>query len=987
MSRADQKKGLKGSRSFHWAKDLAVDPREFDFDPKIQAGILVDVDEYLDMPNLLARYPGVYFVSTFQPTTAAENVGEYQFRFHEEQFCEYRVSGGAKYEAMIWNYKGDTFVVEDVGLLRKKVVAYHIDRKHIDSHHALIMLSPIAAFEMPSIVPTCFVIEGATLDRLRPVFGNNVVMDVIRPSGLHRSVSILGDWNAVTLPVHQWDAVHAVAMVAKVPITPSMVASNIAPSDPSGLPTERLPPGHAAIIAGYTRAGVPLFPPEVYPPEESCIPIWFSKHDYDAPVPLAGFGAPLIGPNYSFASSISTDNVCIKGRVEAFHDQVAGPIPPSLAGYMFEFLERVIPIPHIGHPVGHDEVREKQSRPSQRAILEEASVTGELYKRAWSTFTKKEPAQKVTDPRNISQSPPATKLGYATYTYAFHDGVMCEQAWYAFAKTPAEIADRVVLLLAPAKIAVLSDASRMDGHIKRYLRLLERLAMLRYFARQYHGHLNQMMDEQIALPATTEFGRRYFSGYGRGSGSAETADFNSLDTAFMAYCAHRNTTVNGKKKTPEEAFQALGIYGGDDAMDADVDPEALVKSAQLCGQKYDVEVVRRGEIGVNFLNRWFGPDVWNGDVNSMANPARLLSKLWIGPKMLRQPLIRFAERCSGYYRMDRNSPVIGDIVSVAHALLGEYTEGALMPWDGKHGLDTNWPNEKREWMWDIFEQSIPDFDENRFRTWIRGVAESGDARELLRAPLCTAAQSVPLVTKVAAVVGDEVVLPVPGQEAAVAPPDDKGKEELVIEVAEKAELIPVPVVDTPVAFEFQAPPLQDTAVVLRGWQVPLGSFDFGAETVSESQDAVPRTPPTPKREVATYLTGQAFKESPEFAKFLERAGALGPMGQETEQSRALAAAEAAVPQVGSDGKRIRKQKPVEKVSAVASAAKTERTEPVTCTHSSWSLKKKDGEPMPCVCTWTPKAKRTETDEEYAVYLKKWNSSRAALAKRGGVKLT
>lgn len=178
------------------------------------------------------------------------------------------------------------------------------------------------------------------------------------------------------------------------------------------------------------------------------------------------------------------------------------------------------------------------------------------------------------------------------------------------------------------------------------------------------------------------------------------------------------------------------------------------------GQDYEIVVVRRGEIGVNFLNRQFGPDVWTGDVNSMADPSRLLSKLWVGPAKLLNPLVRFGERMSGYYRMDRNSPVVGRIAQASHELLGEHVDGVLMPWDGKHSLESNWPNEDSGWMVDVFNASIPDFDWERFDDWIDQVLSTRDPRYLLEAPLCTAAPETAPAVKQECVVGEQLCVPV-----------------------------------------------------------------------------------------------------------------------------------------------------------------------------------------------------------------------------------
>lgn len=794
QSLSDCRKKRDGDRSYHWAKDLAVPPSDFHFNPSDQAAVLVDVDYYIDMPNLLARYPGTYFISAFQPTATAESCGEYNFRFEQDGKVLYRVSGGAEYKHLVWDYRGDTILVEDVGVLTKTIVSYHIDRKYIDDHHVLIMLTVIGSFSAPTVLPTDSVLEGGRLGRLNPVCGNHVVLDVVKPEGLFRSVSISGDHIAVVLPKAQMDAIHAVASVAKVPITPAMVASNVAPSGPSGLPTEKMAPGHAAVLASFIRAGVPVSPAVVYPPSECMVPVYFAKHDYDAPVPLTGFGSPLIGPCYGHATSIHSDDRCIAGRVEAFSSSRQTNLPPSVAGYMVEFAERMIPVAHQGHPLGLDDVAARQDRPSQRSILDEASVSGPYYKKLWRAFVKKETAQKITDPRNISQATPQAKLAYSSLMYAFHDAVMSAQEWYAFNKTPAECAQKVCEILAEASHAVPSDAGRFDGHVKLLARILERLLMLRFFAKQHHAAVNEAMDEQVGLPGTTAEGRKYQSAYTRASGSAETSDMNSINTAFIGYCGWRNTTINGVKCSADVAWSKMGIYGGDDSLEGAIDPKALARSAVIMGQEYKTKVILRGQVGVEFLNRQFGPDVWNGDVNSMAHPSRLLAKLWVGPTHLRNPLERFAERVSGYYRMDRNSPVIGPICLLAHELLGERLEGELMPWDGRHSLDTNWPNEDSGWMDELFDQFIPDFDRARFNNWILSVYQSGDAMNLLRAPLCTSAPESPPAIAISCVYGDSIRLVEPvivGDVEVGALPDQEELPELLpLEVETAAAVVP-----------------------------------------------------------------------------------------------------------------------------------------------------------------------------------------------------
>jgi len=120
--------------------------------------------------------------------------------------------------------------------------------------------------------------------------------------------------------------------------------------------------------------------------------------------------------------------------------------------------------------------------------------------------------------------------------------------------------------------------------------------------------------------------------------------------------------------------------------------------------------------------------------------------------------------------------VIGAIVRASHELLGERVEGVLMPWDGKHSLESNWPNEDSGWMGETFRKSVPDFHWERFETWIEQIYETRDPELLLKAPLCTSANVETPTVKQPMVVGEELLLPTP--KPSVDAPVAKDKEEL-----------------------------------------------------------------------------------------------------------------------------------------------------------------------------------------------------------------
>jgi hypothetical protein len=99
-----------------------------------------------------------------------------------------------------------------------------------------------------------------------------------------------------------------------------------------------------------------------------------------------------------------------------------------------------------------------------------------------------------------------------------------------------------------------------------------------------------------------------------------------------------------------------------------------------------------------------------------------------------------------------------------------------MPWDGKHSLESNWPNEDSGWMGAVFAKFIPDFHWERFETWIEQIYETRDPGLLLKAPLCTSENVETPTVKQPSVVGDVLLMPVP--KPSTDAPVAKDKEEL-----------------------------------------------------------------------------------------------------------------------------------------------------------------------------------------------------------------
>ena len=109
-SKTDQRRGRDGSRTYFWSKDLQIDPKMFCPAEK-DFIVMIDVDQYVDIPEFLAANQKPLVIYTFRPGSAGESEGEYSFSFDKDSYVTYHVTGGATYKHRVWNYINDSFGV------------------------------------------------------------------------------------------------------------------------------------------------------------------------------------------------------------------------------------------------------------------------------------------------------------------------------------------------------------------------------------------------------------------------------------------------------------------------------------------------------------------------------------------------------------------------------------------------------------------------------------------------------------------------------------------------------------------------------------------------------------------------------------------------------------------------------------------------------------------------------------------------------------
>jgi len=720
LSESDVRAGRAGCRTWYWGKDVGVEVAPFD--PPVDSAVcLVDVDQYIDMPNMLASWPRQYLISTFQPTTVAHSAGEYSFTFLRSGECDYRVSGGAKYVHHVWNYEGDVLVVSDGAWLRPTTTVYAVDRRQSDAHHQVVCLSPMACFTGVLWVPY---LAGAPLQRLHPIVGDFLRMDAATKEGVKRSTGRVGAFHCAVVPVAIDDAVAAVARLSTVPLSLAQVRQTADVKCDAA----------AAALVEYHRAKTTAKTPMVYPVDESVNRYQFGRYEPEEAPSMIPFMAPLIHGCYAPDLTRGNEEQCIQGRVKDVASQQ--DVTPWVSKCMDEFLELAMPVAHQAQPKDIPEVYARQNRPTQVSILNRAGMTTAVGDSAphCDAMLKREAYQKPTDPRNITIIPDVTKANFSRYTYTFAEWLK-EKRWYAFSKTPAEVAERVAeICMGAQRSAMKSDHNRMDGHVSPAARALEHRAYLRLFARQYHEELLEIISRQFGRQGRTRHGVKYDIGWSRMSGVPSTSNDNTLLAAFCAYLAYRKMGLS-----PAEAYAKLGLYGGDDGLSADLDPTCYVAAGHAMGQVITAEPIPRFARGVMFLSRYYSPYVWSGSPNSMCDLRRTLSKFHTTHRLPPNvtALHKLREKCSGYVLCDGNTPVVGVLCRLVLGKFGAVTtDYGVKPYAAYAGSDADqYPNlNEGEWMWDEFRAQLPQFDHATFEGWVLGVRTDGC--DVLRPPMC-----------------------------------------------------------------------------------------------------------------------------------------------------------------------------------------------------------------------------------------------------------
>jgi len=760
MSRSDQRKNLRGSRQWFWAKDTNAENRA-DSPRRDDIEYICDVDYYLDMPALLAERSKPTLLYTVVPETAASTYDDSSLQFTEDGALRTIVAGGGFYEHYLWNYASDSIITFGGTWLYPRVTTYAVERKQVAVNRQLVLLTPIKVFKGIAAYLAAYLLEGRFLTRIKPiVYGKSgqayVRFAVHTKSETLMTTGLPGSMLCATIPEHVDSALHEVATLSSTPIQIPTVVSWIAGKE---IGERKLTDRTAAVmLTTYLRDCTRKPTYLVFPVEQGVRAYHYEPRHYDqaAKPKLQAFMSPLVHAAYAPVNDAASERQMVKGRIT----DLRGPEPKPHAfrdQCMREYAEFVVQ-GAVLEPVCSHVVEEKQTRPAQKQSLARAFLSGPYVRKIVKCFIKAEAYASCKDPRNITTFGDLVKLEFTQFTLAFSEH--CKQfAWYAPGKTPLEIAGRVADLAEYAGYLNISDYRRMDGTIKYVLRMLDRYMMMKAFP-HYRAVLNEHLKASVDNKGYLPHGTTFDQGPMQGSGRCDTSHAQTHRAAFTSYLAYRHATKpGGGRYTPQEAFDKLGLHMGDDGLDPDLSPEDHMWAANLVGLELEVNIVQRGDRGVNFLARYYSPDVWNGCPDSMCDIKRQLSKFHTTVRLPATvtPEHKLVEKCMSYALTDGNTPVIGEFCKKALSL-SRYRPKALLgvgSWWSRFDASVQYPNDNvGGWMDVELDIQFPEFSRNRFQEWL---AATRTIKEILEPPLC--AEIEPAKPASVDVIVDEQLVP------------------------------------------------------------------------------------------------------------------------------------------------------------------------------------------------------------------------------------
>lgn len=723
MSAAEQRSNCRGTREHYWPKDHVMN-RQNDRLVDSDVVTIVDVDYYIDMPKYLSRLVNPVFLYTMVPEEAAGVFEGYDMSFNSQNELVVNHAGGLTFQHKLWDYGKDVIVLNRyfrfLPFLLRGQIAFEVQRKRVAVNRELIMLLPVwrrSVWQMLRDKAR----YPANLKRFEPVVNGYARFRIKTPQETKITTAAVGSLLCVTTSVAADDAVQAAIKVSRHPIVAHTVES-----------LTNLDKARSLGLLAYTRETTPLPAPYRYPVQDAVNVYHFNPEviPVDAGrAKVVPFMNPLVPASFVPGDSLGNEEASVAYRVIAMRSR-AKEIAPAKSclrdSLAQEFIKLLVPVEGVVIPRDADDVYENMDRPAQRHGLDRGDmVDQDALLRQATTMLKSESYSEVKAPRTITMFNASDKLKLACYEYAVSQHLK-ETDWYAFGKNPRDIGETVARVCDGARSVTESDASKMDGHYVEPVREFLLAVRLRMFPPKYRAEMARMYRTHMNLPCRGPHGTKYPLEHTLGSGSMTTSNDNSILSKFMDYGARRLPNNHGNFFTPtlgpEEAYASRGVFGGDDGLSRELEPDRASAFASYVGQELK-PVLRLPGNPVTFLARYYGPGVWLGDPNSMCDVLRQLSKFHTTVNCGATARQKLIEKSRSYSYTDSETPIIGAfvmrVVLFAKGLEFQTHYRELERWNVPEDENDQPVNHYDSWMDEVVERTMPEFDRVGFTTWLK----------------------------------------------------------------------------------------------------------------------------------------------------------------------------------------------------------------------------------------------------------------------------
>jgi len=610
--------------------------------------MMIDVDYYCDI-NQYLQLGNPIILYTFVPTEAGGKALDASYTI-SDNVVTYSVAGGATYHHQLWDYQGDNVSVRDkYGNTITYVIEQHILEE--DPNRRIIGFYPIATY--PKY--TCPFKPTYGFGRLCP--STNGVNCIKNTTDSIISVSMESSTNAVTIPQSIYDALIVRRGESKNPVIADV--ERILASEKIDRPAIKAPILFRLLatptnVCGTITSTATLGQVRSF---QTLAPL---VHE-DGKAVGRVVAPPLVtDPAFIPSKSYNNDHATVEGRINKVRNVKTSP--PSWKTYDTELVKFIVPTHKIatGAPYTYERVMELQNKPAQRGRSEQAksTVSGQ-YNNKVKAFIKAEAYGSVTDPRNISTVDVAHQLSYSSYTLPFKADCLKDQSWFASSMTPDEIANRVMEICQYEHGIIVSDYSRLDGHVSADDKRFKEMVYQTWCGYEYRSELRKILAADRNPKGVTAQGLKYDPGFSQLSGSPGTTNDNNLITLRHDYIALRELGHN-----PEQAWQLVKQWvlgASDDRIRANLPGLAKmleIVAGKLGHQLKSVVLEPLSGCSVPFLGRVYASPATHSD--SVQDPIRTLAKLNITMSpdtvSIEQALYN---RAYGYYITDRKTPIIG----------------------------------------------------------------------------------------------------------------------------------------------------------------------------------------------------------------------------------------------------------------------------------------------------------------------------------------